>query len=160
MSVDWGEIFGISMSPLELIIRGTAMYLFLFLMFRVVVRRRVGAIGMADILILVIIADAAQNAMSGEYKSVTEGAILVGTILFWNMAIDWLNFRVPALRHWLEPPPMLLIENGRILHRNLRHEYLTEDELKSKLREKGVKDYSEVAEAHMESDGTVSVIKR
>jgi uncharacterized membrane protein YcaP (DUF421 family) len=160
MSLDWGEIFGISVSPLELIIRGTAMYLFLFLLFRVVVRRRVGAIGMADILILVIIADAAQNAMSGEYKSVTEGAILVGTIMFWNVAIDWLNFRVPALRPWLEPPPMLLNQNGRILHRNLRHEYVTEDELKAKLREKGVKDYSEVAEAHMESDGNVSVIKR
>lgn len=160
MSIDWGEIFGISMSPLELIIRGTAMYLFLFLLFRVVVRRRVGAIGMADILILVIIADAAQNAMSGEYKSVTEGAILVGTIIFWDQAIDWLNFRVPALRPWLEPPPMLLIQNGRVLHRNLRHEYVTEDELQSKLREKGVKDYSEVAEAHMESDGNVSVIKR
>jgi uncharacterized membrane protein YcaP (DUF421 family) len=160
MSLDWGEIFGISVSPLELIIRGTAMYLFLFLLFRVVVRRRVGAIGMADILILVIIADAAQNAMSGEYKSVTEGAILVGTIMFWNVAIDWLNFRVPALRPWLEPPPMLLIQNGRILHRHLRHEYVTEDELKAKLREKGVKEYSEVAEAHMESDGSVSVIKR
>ena len=160
MSLDWGEIFGISVSPLELIIRGTAMYLFLVLLFRVVVRRRVGAIGMADILILVIIADAAQNAMSGEYKSVTEGAILVGTIVVWNMAIDWLNFRVPALRPWLEPPPLLLIQNGRILRRNLRHEYVTEDELKAKLREKGVKDYSEVAEAHMESDGNVSVIKR
>jgi uncharacterized membrane protein YcaP (DUF421 family) len=160
VSLDWGEIFGINVSPLELIIRGTAIYLFLFLLFRVVVRRRVGAIGMADILVLVIIADAAQNAMSGEYKSVTEGAILVGTILFWNFAIDWLNFRVPALREWLEPPPMLLIRDGRIIHRNLRHEFVTEDELKSKLREKGVKDYSEVAEAHMESDGNVSVIKR
>jgi uncharacterized membrane protein YcaP (DUF421 family) len=160
MSLDWGEIFGFSVSPLELIIRGTAMYLFLFLLFRVVVRRRVGAIGMADILILVIIADAAQNAMSGEYKSISEGALLVGTIIFWNMAIDWLNFRVPALRPWLEPPPMLLVQNGRILHRNLRHEYVTEDELKAKLREKGVKEYSEVAEAHMESDGSVSVIKR
>jgi uncharacterized membrane protein YcaP (DUF421 family) len=160
VSLDWGEIFGINVSPLELIIRGTAMYLLLFVLFRVVVRRRVGAIGMADILILVIIADAAQNAMSGEYKSVTEGAILVGTILFWNLAIDWLNFRVPALRDWLEPPPMLLVRDGRILHRNLRHEFVTEDELKSKLREKGVKDFSEVAEAHMESDGNVSVIKR
>ena len=160
MSLDWGQIFGFSVSPLELIIRGTAMYLFLFVLFRVVVRRRVGAIGMADILILVIIADAAQNAMSGEYKSVSEGAILIGTIIFWNLAIDWLNFRVPALRPWLEPPPMLLIQNGRILHRNLRHEYVTEDELKAKLREKGVKEYSEVAEAHMESDGSVSVIKR
>jgi len=158
--MDWGEIFGISVSPWELIIRGSAMYLFLFAVFRVVIRRRIGAVGMADLLILVIIADAAQNGMSGEYRSVTEGAILVGTIIAWNVLIDWLNYRVPALQRWLEAPPLLLIDNGRILHRNLRHEFVTEEELKSKLREKGVKDVAEVAEAHMESDGTVSVIKR
>ena len=160
MSLDWSELFGLSVSPLELIIRGTAMYLFLFLLFRVVIRRRVGAVGMADILILVIIADAAQNGMSGEYRSVTEGAILVGTIVAWNVLIDWLNFRVPALQSWLEAPPLLLVQNGRVLHRNLRHEFVTEDELKSKLREKGVRDVNEVAQAHMESDGTVSVIRR
>lgn len=158
--MNWDEIFGLSMSPWELIIRGTAMYLFLFLLFRVVIRRRVGSIGMADILILVIVADASQNAMSGEYKTVTEGAILVGTIIGWNMVIDWLNFHVPALRDWLEPPPLPLIENGRVLHRNLRHEYLSEDELKAKLREQGVDDVRQVAKAHMESDGQVSVIKR
>jgi len=158
--MDWGEIFGVSVSPWELIIRGTAMYLFLFLLFRVVIRRRIGAVGMADILILVIIADAAQNGMSGEYRSVTEGAILIGTIIFWNVAIDWLNYRVPALQNWLEAPPMLLVRDGRILHRNMRHEFLTEQELKSKLREKGVDDLSQVAQAHMESDGSVSVIKR
>jgi uncharacterized membrane protein YcaP (DUF421 family) len=158
--MDWSEIFGISVSPWELIIRGTAMYWFLFLIFRVVIGRRVGSIGMADILILVIIADASQNAMSGEYKSVTEGAILVGTIIAWNRIIDWLNFNVPRLRDWLEAPPLLLVENGRILHRNLRQEYVTEDELKSKLREQGVEDVRQVAKAHMESDGQVSVIKR
>ena len=160
MSLDWSELFGLSVSPVELIIRGTAMYLFLFAVFRIIVRRRVGAVGMADILVLVIIADAAQNGMSGEYRSVTDAFILVGTIIGWNALIDWLNYRVPALQGWLEAPPMLLIQNGRILHRNLKHEYVTEDELKSKLREKGVKDYSEVAQAHMESDGTVSVIRR
>lgn len=158
--MEWSEIFGLSVSPWELVIRGTAMYLFLFLVFRVVIRRRIGAVGMADILILVIIADAAQNGMSGEYRSVTEGAILIGTIIAWNVAIDWLNYRVPALQNWLEPPPLLLIDNGRILHRNLRHEFVTEDELRTKLREKGVDDVRQVAKAHMESDGTVSVIKR
>jgi uncharacterized membrane protein YcaP (DUF421 family) len=160
MSVDWGEIFGLSVSPWELVIRGTAMYLFLFLLFRVVIRRRIGAVGMADVLILVIIADAAQNGMSGEYRSVTDGAILIGTIVFWNVAIDWLNYRVPALQNWLEAPPLLLVHDGRLLHRNLRHEFVTEQELKSKLREKGVEDLSEVAKAHMESDGSISVIKR
>ena len=158
--MDWNQIFGVETSPVELIIRGTAMYLFLFLMFRVVIRRRVGAVGMADILIMVIVADAAQNAMSGEYKTVTEGAILVGTIFFWNFVFDWLNFRVPALQDWLEAPPLPLIQNGRLIHRHLRHEMVTETELKSKLREKGVNDYSQVALATMESDGTVSVIKR
>ena len=158
--MDWGEIFGVSVSPWELIIRGTTMYLFLFAVFRVVIRRRIGAVGMADLLILVIIADAAQNGMSGEYRSVTEGAILVGTIIFWNVAIDWLNYRVPALQNWLEPPPLLLVRDGRVLHRNLRHEFVTESELKSKLREKGVDNVAEVAKAFMESDGTVSVIKR
>jgi len=158
--MNWDEIFGLSLSPWELVIRGTAMYLFLFLLFRVVIRRRVGSVGMADILILVIVADASQNAMSGEYKSVTEGAILVGTIIAWNMVIDWLNFHVPALRDWLEPPPLPLIENGRLLRRNLRQEYLSEDELNAKLREHGIDDVREVAKAHMESDGQISVIKR
>lgn len=160
MSPDWGEIFGLNVSPLELIVRGSAMFLFLFLIFRVVVRRRIGAVGMADILVLVIIADAAQNGMAGEYRSVTEGAILVGTIIAWNWLIDWLNFRFPALQGWFEAPPLLLVDNGRLLHRNLRHEFVTEQELTSKLREKGVKEVSEVEQAYMESDGTVSVIKR
>jgi len=160
VTVDWAGMFGLSVPPLEIVIRGSAMYLFLFLMFRVVVRRRVGAVGMADILVLVIVADAAQNGMSGEYKSVTDGAILVGTILAWDMLIDWLNYRVPALRNWLEAPPLLLVRDGRLLHRNLRHEFVTEEELEAKLRQKGVKDVSEVAEARMESDGEISVIKR
>ena len=160
MSLDWSGMFGLSVPPLELIIRGSAMYLFLFLLFRVVIRRRVGAVGVADILVLVIIADAAQNGMSGEYKSVTDGAILVGTIVAWDYLIDWLNYRVPALRGWLEPPPLLLIRDGRMLHRNLRQEFVTVDELKAKLRENGVADIAEVREARMETDGQVSVLKK
>ena len=57
MTVDWGELFGLSVSPLELVVRGTVMYLFLFALFRVVIRRRIGAAGMADVRVLVIIAD-------------------------------------------------------------------------------------------------------
>jgi uncharacterized membrane protein YcaP (DUF421 family) len=67
---------------------------------------------------------------------------------------------VPALHGVLEPPPLPLIEHGRILRRNLRHEYVTLDELYSKLREHGITHPSEVEKAFMESDGEVSVIKR
>lgn len=158
--MDWQEIFGFSVSPWEILVRGTTMYLGLFLLFRIIIRRRIGAVGMADVLILVIIADAAQNGLAGEYKSVTEGLLLVLTILGWNALIDWLTYKVPALQRVLEPPPLLLIDHGRLLHRNLRHEFISEDELKAKLREHGVTDPRQVAQAYMEADGQVTVIKK
>jgi uncharacterized membrane protein YcaP (DUF421 family) len=158
--MDWHEIFGLTVSPWELVIRGSAMYLFLFVLFRVIVKRRVGSIGMADILILVIVADAAQNGMSGEYRSVTDAFILVATLVGWNMLIDWLSFRVPSLRGILEPPPLLLIDKGRVLRRHLRIELMSETELETKLREHGVTDPAEVEKAYIEPDGQVTVLKK
>jgi uncharacterized membrane protein YcaP (DUF421 family) len=157
--VNWHEIFGLSASPLDAVIRGTIMYLSLFVLFRVVIRRRIGAVGMSDILLVVIIADAAQSGLSGEAKSVTEALIVVATIFAWNWIIDWLNYSV-ALQGVLEPPPLPLIENGRVLHQNRRHEFITMDELKSRLREHGVTDPAQVEKAYMEPDGEVTVIKK
>lgn len=155
--VDWRQLFGIEESVLELFIRGTAMYWFLFAMFRFVMRRDVGAIGVADILIVVIIADAAQNAMSGEYRSITEGFVVVGTLILWNYVTDWFNFRSPAFRRFAEPAALLLVRDGKTLEGNLRREMLTRDELMSKLREQGVEHVGEVRWAYMESDGQISV---
>lgn len=158
--MDWSEIFGLSVSPLELFVRGTAMYFFLFLIFRVVVKRRVGAVGMGDILVLVIVADAAQNGMAGEYRSVTDGCILVATIVGWNIFIDWLTYLSPRLQKILEPPPLLLVDDGRVLRRHLRHELMSDQDLQTKLREHGVTDPREVEKAYMEADGQVTVIKK
>jgi uncharacterized membrane protein YcaP (DUF421 family) len=160
MSLDWRALFGLSVSPLELLVRGTAMYFFLFLLFRVVIKRRIGSIGMGDMLVLVIVADAAQNGMAGEYRSITDGFILVGTILGWNYLLDWANYRFAWLQRWLEPDPLLLVRDGRLLRRHLRLERVTEKELEAKLREHGVTDLAEVHKAYMEPDGQVTVIKR
>mgnify|MGYP006175313801 CR=1 FL=1 len=158
--MDWSEVFRLSVSPWELVVRGSVMYLFLFVLFRVVVKRRVGSIGMADILILVIVADAAQNGMSGEYRSVTDAFILVGTLIGWNMFIDWLSFRFEPMQKLLEPPPLLLIDNGRVMHRHLRIELMSVQELQTKLREHGVASAQEVAKAYIEPDGQVTVLKK
>jgi uncharacterized membrane protein YcaP (DUF421 family) len=160
MTVDWHALFAFSVNPLELVVRGSAIYCFLFAVFRVVLRRDVGAIGVADVLLLVLVADAAQNAMAGEYRSVSDGVVLVSTIIGWNMAIDWLAYRFPAARRLIEPPALPLVRDGRILHRNLRREFITVDELRAKLREHGTEDLGEVRVAYLESDGEVSVITR
>ena len=158
--MDWQSLFALSVSPWEMLARGSLMYWFLFLLFRVVIRRRVGAVGVSDVLLLVIIADAAQNAMSGEYRSVTDGMILVSTIVGWNYLVDWLTWRFPSLERLLQPPPLLLVRDGRILHRHLRMELVSEEELRGKLREHGITNPAEVEQAYMESDGAISVIRR
>ena len=157
---DWQELFGLSVSPVELMIRGSAVYWFLVIIFRVVLRRDTGSVGIADILLLVIIADAAQNAMAGEYRSITDGLILVSTIIGWNVLIDWLSYRFPTIRRIFEPKPLQLVRDGRILRRNLAKELVAESELMSKLRVNGVDDVKDVKAAYMEPDGEITVIKK
>lgn len=157
--MDWGEVFRLTVNPFELIVRGTLIYWFIFLIFRVLLRRSIGSVGMADVLLLVLIADAAENAMADDYKSVTDGAILISTIVGWSLAFDWIAYRFPRIGKLVEPGPLPLVEHGRINRRNLREEFLSEDDLMAKLREQGVERVDEVKRATMEADGAVTVIR-
>jgi len=141
-------------------LRGTVIYWFLFLAFRLVVRRDMGSIAISDILLVMLVADAAQNAMAGEYRSIVEGIVLVSTILGWNVLVDWAAYTSPRLRRLLVPRTVTLVRNGTVLQQNLRKEFLTMDELEQKLRENGVTQLSQVKAAYMESDGTVTVLKQ
>lgn len=158
-SLDLASVFGLTTPLIEIIIRGTVIYWFLFFVFRFIVRRDVGAVGIADILILVIIADASQNAMAGEYTSVTDGMILILTLVGWNLLLDWLSFRFPAFRRFASPGALLLVKNGKLLKRNMRREFITEEELWSKLREDGVERLDQVKTVYLEPDGGFSVIR-
>ena len=100
------------------------------------------------------------NGMAGEYRSVTDGMILLGTILAWEVLLDFLAFRFRWIERLLLPPPLLLIDRGRILWRNLRQEFVSELELQAKLREHGVQHASEVEKAYMEPDGQVTIQKK
>jgi uncharacterized membrane protein YcaP (DUF421 family) len=159
MDIEWDKLFALSVPFAELVVRGTTMYLFLWLLFRVVIKRRIGAIGMADLLVLVIIADAAQNGMAGTYTSITDAVVVVGTIVLWNVFLDWLAFNFPSVQRLLEPAPLVVVERGRILWRNMRVELITREELEAKLREHGVSDVGEVEKALVEPDGQISVLK-
>jgi uncharacterized membrane protein YcaP (DUF421 family) len=158
--IDWADVFGLGLSPLELFARGSAMYWFLFFVFRFVVRRDVGAVGVADILILVIVADAAQNAMSGEYTSVADGFVLVGTLIFWNVLLDRLSFQYRWFRVFATAPPLCIVRDGKVLRRNMRKEYITDEELWTQLREQGIFTLEEVKAVYIEMDGKFSVIKQ
>jgi uncharacterized membrane protein YcaP (DUF421 family) len=158
-SIDWSAVFIPALPMAEVVLRGTLIYLALFALLRVLPRREVGSIGTSDLLVLVLIADAVQNAMGAEYRSVTEGLVLVLTILFWSYVIDWVDYRFPGL-HLVSAPPRQLIRNGRILRANLRKERFTEAELMTKLRENGVQSADQVESAYLEGNGKVSVVPK
>jgi len=105
LAVEWYELFVPYHSLAEMLVRGTIMYLALFLILRFLMKRQAGSIGIADILVIVIIADAAQNAFAKEYRSVTEGIVLVVTIVGWDFVIDWMSYRFPQIQRFLQPPP-------------------------------------------------------
>ena len=92
MDPDWSTMFTFSVAPLEIFIRGTIVYWFIFVLLRLAGRRDVGSLGVADMLVLVLIADAAQNAMAGEYKSILDGMVLISTILGWTVLVDRVSY--------------------------------------------------------------------
>lgn len=155
-----GAMFALTVDPLELVLRGTAMYWFLFLLFRFIMRRDVGSIAIADVLLLVLIADASQNAMAGGYESITDGVILVATIAGWNWLLDFLAFRFEAVRRLVEAKPLVLVRDGQPLWRHMRREMITREELHAELRQQGIESLADVKLAVMESDGKISVIPR
>ncbi|MET0646689.1 MAG: YetF domain-containing protein, partial [Pyrinomonadaceae bacterium] len=156
---DWNSAFVPTVSVAEMVLRGTLVYLLLFFVLRVL-RREAGALGISDLLVVVLIADAAQNAMASEYKSITEGAVLVGTIVAWDFFLDWLGYRFPSIQRLLRPAPLPLVEDGRMIRRNMRKEMITTEELMSLLREQGVESVEEVKTCFLEGDGHISVIKK
>ena len=152
------DLLRFSVDPWELVVRGTAVYWFLFVLFRFVLRRDAGSIAIADIMLLVLIADASQNAISGGYETLADGAVVVLTLAGWNYLLDWLSYRSLAMRRVLEPSPLLLVRNGLALRANLKREMVTMDELMAAVRQQGIDDIALVKSARMEADGRITVI--
>ena len=132
LTAPWHDVFVPTHSVLEMFVRGSIMYLVIFALLRFVLKRQTGGLTTPDILLLVLLADAAQNGMANEYRSVPEGIVVVCTIIFWNLAIDWLTFHFPTMERLLRPAPLLLIKDGQVLRKHMRQELITMGELISR----------------------------
>lgn len=152
------ELFSLEFPVWQMMLRGTAVYWFLLLVFRFVLRRDIGSMGVADLLFVVLVADASSNAMQGEYRTVSDGLVLLSTLIGWNFALDWLSYRSPAVSRFLEPRPEVLIKHGKVNRKAMKREMITHDELEAQLREQGVEDIGNVRVARMEGDGQLSVL--
>ncbi|WP_221449969.1 DUF421 domain-containing protein [Micromonospora polyrhachis] len=143
-----------------MVVRGSIMYLAIFFLLRVLLKRESGTTGVTDLLVIVLIADAAQNGMANDYTSIADGIVLVVVIIGWAYLLDLLAYHWPPAARLIRPGSLILVRDGRMLHRNMRRELITEEELFTQLREQGIDDLETVKEVRMESDGRFSVITR
>ena len=158
--VDWKQLFVPDTPLLQVFVRGTVIYIVIFFLVRIIPNRQVGGVGMNDLLLIVLIASAATNALAGDYKSITNGVVLVATLVFWSYLFNWAAHRFPALHRLFDPMPKPLIKDGQVQRDTMRRELITEEELIGKLRRQGITEVEQVQEAHVESDGQVSVVER
>jgi uncharacterized membrane protein YcaP (DUF421 family) len=158
--VDWVEVFTPQAPLVETFVRGTVLYLGLLVLLRLTPAREAGSVGTPDLLVMVLLADAAQNAMAGPHHAVGDGLALIATILVWSVTLDWAGYRWSFVHRLLRTPPVRLVREGHIIPVNLRRELITQDELMAQLRKHGVEDVAEVKGAWIEDDGRISLVRR
>jgi uncharacterized membrane protein YcaP (DUF421 family) len=157
--LDFSNFLSFSMSPLEILIRGTLMYWFLFLLLRFLLRRDTGSAGISGILFVVLLGDAAQNAMIGNGHTIGDGGLLIATLAAWNLLLDWAGVHWKLVARLTEAPPVMLVRHGQLVDRNMRRELVTREEVESKMRANNLEKLDQVKAMYLEGDGSFTVIK-
>ena len=146
--------------PLDVVIRTAIVYVALVVFLRLAGKREVGQLSILDLVTLLVISDAVQNAMVGGNSTVAGGLLAAATLILLDRGLGMLRDRIPRLRKAIEGEPRLIVRDGRPLRAAMRQEGITDDELQSAIREHGLRGLDEVDLAVLETDGTVSVIPR
>lgn len=145
---------------LQIALRAAIIYVVVLVGIRVTGKRQVGQMTPFDLVLLLLIANAVQNAMTGPDTSVTGGLVAAATLLALNAAVTRLVWRHKQVRELVEGTPTLLIHDGKILRAHLDREKITVEELEQALREHGIASVEDVSGAVLEIDGTISALRR
>jgi uncharacterized membrane protein YcaP (DUF421 family) len=145
-------------SLLWIVLRTFVVYVVLIGGLRLFGKRELGQMTPFDLVVILTVSNAVQNAMIGIDSSLTGATVSVATLLFTNWLFNQLGFRSPAVRKLFLGQPRLLMHEGNVLEGNLRREGLDEDDLLEAVREHGFDKLSDIGEAMLELDGTISII--
>lgn len=154
---NWLQVFEADTALLELIARGSVLYFAILLLLRLMPRRTGGELATMDLIFIVLIAHAAALAM-GDYKTVADGFVMIVTLMTWNYLVNALSYRIDFIEWLVSSPPLQVVRDGKLLRRNMRREFLTEEELMSHLREDGFENISDVKAAYIEGEGQITAV--
>jgi uncharacterized membrane protein YcaP (DUF421 family) len=154
------EIPDFGSSLVDVAIRTAVIYVVLIAGLRIAGKREVGQLSIFDLIVLLVIADAVQNAMVGQNTSLAGGIVAAITLITLDKLLNVVTERVPRVRKLLEGESQELIRDGVVLEDALRKEGIDDEDLAAALRRQGVLDPSEVRLAVLETDGSISVVAK
>jgi uncharacterized membrane protein YcaP (DUF421 family) len=144
----------------EIVLRTAVVYGVVLLLLRLAGKRELGQMSTFDLTVILLVANAVQNAMVGPDTSLLGGLTAAVVLIIINFVIAVGSVRIPRLQWLVEPPPTPLVRDGAIDRRAMRRELVTREELETALREHGVDDLGKVSLATLEADGNISIVTR
>ncbi len=146
---------------MDAIVRGLVVYLFLLILFRIAGRRTLGSITNFDFVLLLIISEATQNAMIGNDYSVTNGFLVILTLVGLDIALSYLKQRFPAMERYLDGLPLILVDQGRPLKELMHRARVDERDILAAAREKhGLERMDQIKYAILETNGMISIVPK
>jgi uncharacterized membrane protein YcaP (DUF421 family) len=153
-------MFHLQVAAWSIAARTAIIYVAVLLGLRLAGKREMGQMTPFDLVLILLVANAVQNAMVGPDTSVPGGLIAAAVLFTGNYALASARERVPWLRRAVEGHPTLLIRDGEFVRQSLRHESIEEDEVLMAMREHGIADVKEVQTAVLETDGSISIVPK
>ena len=141
----------------ELIVRSAIVYVFLLALIRITGKRQIGQLAPFDLILLLVLSNAVQNAMNGGDNSVSAGLISAITLVALNYGIGYATFRSKRMEAFIEGRPQVLIHNGKLYTDVMAQQRLTRHELDASLRRQGITDIAHVHMAMIENNGDITV---
>ena len=145
---------------MDIALRAIVLYVFIVLLTRVIGRRELSSLSPVDLILLIILGDAVQQGLTQDDYSVTGALIAVSTIASLQVLTSWVSFRSQRARRVLEGLPIVVVEDGKIVERNLKRERMTEDEVAEEMRLQQIGSFDEVQWGILESNGSISFVKK
>jgi uncharacterized membrane protein YcaP (DUF421 family) len=145
---------------MDIALRAVFLYAFVVFLIRVMGRRELSSLSAIDLVLLIVLGDAIQQGLTQDDYSVTGAVIAVSTIAAIQVLISYVSFRSRRARHVLEGEPIVIVQGGKLIERNMKRERLTLDEVAEAMRKQQIATVDDVEWGILESDGTMSFIQK
>jgi uncharacterized membrane protein YcaP (DUF421 family) len=144
----------------DIVLRAVFVFAFLYVLLRVMGRRELSSLEPFDLILLVILGDAVQQGLTQDDYSLTGAVLAVGTIALLQVLTSYVNFRFPRLRMVLDGEPLVVVQDGKLVKKNMDRERLTEDDIAEAARQESIASLDDVEWAIMETSGKFSFVKK